>query len=265
MNFLVQKINGKLVHDFAFELTQAKEFYDWLGKEKMEITYFNTDGALVDGNIFNSIGFPDNFIPVGSVEFVSAYLKKFYPDSESMLEPLNVPESLFQFANRVIANVRCDDDMKMFDEHRTDKDFPTLYRKSLTKIKDPANGIFNPDFSSGVGFQVSTPTNIQSEWRVFVFHDTVQHVSNYCGDPLLFPDPVEIGKMVDAYRDHAPAAYTLDVGVGLKEYEDGKRMETFVIEVHRFFSCGLYGFSHHQRIPKMFSQTWYEMKINKKL
>lgn len=256
MNFLVQKINGKLVHDFSFELTQAKEFYDWLGKEEMEITYFNTEGALVDGNIFNSIGFPDNFIPVGSVEFVSAYLKKFYPDSESMLEPLNVPESLFQFANRVIVNVRCDDDMKVFDEHRTDKDFPTLYRKSLTKIKDPANGIFNPDFSSGVGFQVSTPIDIQSEWRVFVFHDTVQHVSNYCGDPLLFPDSFEIRKMVSAYRTDQPVAYTLDVAVG----GDPLFPTTSLIEVHRFFSCGLYGFSDHQRIPKMLSQNWYQMK-----
>lgn len=38
-------------------------------------------------------------------------------------------------------------------------------------------------------------------------------VANYAGDPLLFPDRDQILEMVDAMRDSAPVAYTLDVGV----------------------------------------------------
>ena len=46
--------------------------------------------------------------------------------------------------------------------------------------------------------------------------------------------------------------YTLDVGINSEK--------TFVIECHRFFSCGLYGYCDHNTIPIMFSQAWYEMK-----
>ena len=50
----------------------------------------------------------------------------------------------------------------------------------------------------------------------------------------------------------SPKAYTLDIGVNKK---DG----TFVIEVHNFFSCGLYGFSDHKLLPLMFISGWKEL------
>lgn len=256
MKFLVQKIAKKLAYDFTFELIQAKDYYDWMGKESLDIRYLNTDGASVDGDIFEHIASPDRYIPVGSVEFVSAYLRKFYPDSVEALKPLNVPEELFQYAGRTIVNVRDADDMKAFANGGL------LYRKSLDIIKDTANGPFQPKHASEcIGFQVSEPVDIQSEWRVFVFHNQIQHIANYSGDCLQFPGRFEINRMVEAYKGSSPAAYTLDVGVGINRMHP----HTFVIEVHRFFACGLYGYSDHQRIPKMLSQTWYEMKTNKKI
>lgn len=251
MNFLVQKIAKKLAYDFTFELIQAKDYYDWMGKESLDIRYLNTDGASVDGDIFKRIASPDKYIPVGSVEFVSAYLRKFYPDSVEALKPLNVPEELFPYAGRTIANVHDADGMKAFANGGL------LYRKSLNTIKDTANGPFQPKHvSECIGFQISEPVDIQSEWRVFVFHDQVQYIANYSGDCLQFPDRFEINRIVEAYKGHSPIAYTLDVGVGCGRFQ----ASTFVIEVHRFFSCGLYGFSDHQRIPKMLSQTWHQMK-----
>ena len=59
--------------------------------------------------------------------------------------------------------------------------------------------------------------------------------------------------MIDAFED-CPIAYTLDVGIN----DNG----TFVIEVHDFFSCGLYGFSNHPILPQMFGR-WYTEYINK--
>jgi hypothetical protein len=56
--------------------------------------------------------------------------------------------------------------------------------------------------------------------------------------------------MIKKYKS-APIAYTLDVGVNDK---DG----TFIIEIHTFFSCGLYGFVNHAILPNMFYQCFQE-------
>ena len=99
--------------------------------------------------------------------------------------------------------------------------------------------------------------DILSEWRVFVYHNKIQQVCYYDGDPLVFPDGNRIQMMVDEYsRNNAPVAYTLDVY--------NTKNGTFVMECHRFFSCGLYGFSDYRILPYMFSQAWHEMmyKLN---
>ena len=44
-------------------------------------------------------------------------------------------------------------------------------------------------------------------------------------------------------------AYTLDFSIS-------KEHGTFVLEAHRFYSCGLYGFSDYQILPWMFIRTW---------
>ena len=56
----------------------------------------------------------------------------------------------------------------------------------------------------------------------------------------------------------APVAYTLDIGVKWKEGGN----ETFVIECHDFYSCGLYGFSDLNKLPFMFNR-WHLEHINK--
>ena len=244
MRFLVQKINNRIVHDFAFTLIRAKEFYNWIG-DKFTVKYVNWP-IQTEADIRN----PDKYIPVGSVEFVSDYLKKYYPHATDRLRPLNVPEALFPWAGREIANIEVREDMNLF---RNVKD---VYFKSNETIKDPSNGprfdIWNTcetkDFVHG---QVSGLVDIVSEWRVFVFHGEIQHIANYGGYCTWFPSVAHIEEMVARYVG-APAAYTLDVGV----LRDG---QTVVIECHRFFSCGLYGFSNLRTYPKMLSQAWYEM------
>ena len=53
--------------------------------------------------------------------------------------------------------------------------------------------------------------------------------------------------MINAYAD-SPYAYTIDVAVlGNKE--------TVLIEVHPFFSCGLYGFADYRVLVDMFIIT----------
>ena len=247
MNFLVQKVNNRIVNDFCFELTLAKDYLDWR-REKMAIRYLN-DINLMCSAIKN----PDRYIPVGTVEFVSCYLKAFYPEAIKALRPLNVPEVLFPFAGRAIVNVNTLEDIKRLPKG-------SWYWKSNKVIKHIANGVVPIDADAGqfIGKQVSQFIPIDSEWRLFIFKNKIQYAANYAGDPLLFPRYSQIMKMVETYSKEAPVAYTLDVGINLNWNEHG--VNTFVIECHRFFSCGLYGFNDHATIPYMFSQEWSEMK-----
>lgn len=252
MHFLIQTIGGHLVHDFTFELVQCQEYYGWMDPTwTFGITYH-------EGLSFDDIADPDEFVPVGSVDFVSSFLKTFYPGSVAALRPINVPEPLFPFTERKIVNVKAKEDLRIF------KPGAELFLKSNHVIKDVNNGLWVNDpeeQDETIGFQVSEVIDIDSEWRLFVFRDEVLYISNYAGDPLLFPSRPVIRQMINAYRDLSPIAYTLDIGVSLDR--ENHQVKTFVIECHRFFSCGLYGFSRRNLYPSMLSQTWCEMKIIK--
>lgn len=242
MKFLVQKMDGKIVHDFAFELIRSKDYYNWLD-EPISVSY-------TDDLSFRNLTNPEGLVPVGSVEFVSSFLRKFFPSSASSLRPLNVPEDLFSFAGRKITNVYKREDFATF------RNLDELYCKSLDTIKSQFNGpVYDIQKSFEAkdfrGFQVSELIDIVSEWRVFIFDGQILHIANYAGDCLSFPNPDTIKEMVRAYKS-APSVYTLDVAVK----DSG---ETVVIECHRFFSCGLYGFSDYRRLPVMFTRAWKEM------
>lgn len=239
MHFLLQTINRKLVHDFTIELTMAKEYYDWLGSEQLTLRRH-------EGCNFDDVRNPDRYIPVGSVEFVSAYLLAFYPQAAAALAPMNVPAPLLPFSGRRIANITSPEGMETFRGCRR------VFRKHLSVIKHPGNGIVDAG-EDCTGYQVSELIDIDSEWRVFVFRGKIQHLANYSGDCLVFPDGERIREMVIAMGEDAPAAWTLDVGVTAGG-------GTVAIECHRFFSCGLYGFADHAVIPKMLSQEWFNIK-----
>lgn len=240
MRFLAQKIDGKVTLDFVFALQESQRYFKWR----------NNPFTL---RLVNNI-VPDNlkkdYIPIGTVEFIKSYIEKYYPDKITGLIPLNVPKSLIGWAGREVYDV--------VDLSYTDtlgfKFGDEIYRKSITTIKDPTNGYLfynNPD--DLIGYQVSSIIHpeILSEWRVFVYKNKPQQVCFYSGDPLVFPDSKIISTMIDSYSDESPVAYTLDVYVNNKG--------TFVLECHRFFSCGLYGFSDYRKLPYMFSQEWFEM------
>ena len=241
--FLIETFRGKVIHDFVFQLTLAQPYYGWLDEA------FTIRGH--ENNGFDDIKAPDKYVPVGSVEFVAAYLQRFYPEREDALRPLNVPECLFPFAGRRIVNVWYSED------YRPLKGIKNVYAKSMDTIKDQFNGPYydvpaNYEWKDFQHCQVSELIGIESEWRVFVFHNKILGIANYSGFPLLFPDAEAIREMTKAYAEEAPVAYTLDVA-----YTNNG--DTVPIECHRFFSCGLYGFTDLVRYPKMLSQAWFEM------
>ena len=91
MKFLIQTIKGEIVHDFTFMLLEAIRFHKWSGRN-YHMVMITEQGISEPG-----------WIPVGSVEFVQAYLKDAYGLT---VKPRNVPEELMglEFSGRAMRN-----------------------------------------------------------------------------------------------------------------------------------------------------------------
>jgi hypothetical protein len=251
MKFLIQKVNGKITHDFSFTLLKAIEFQNWLQhKENIKVKYFNTIYNK-EKNEFATIEFKSihkDYVPIGSVEFVIAFIQCFY-DRTPM--PINVPKELFDnyYTHRHIFNGN-----HMDLEDRKGKWFV----KSREKIKGYAEII---DLDKGFPeipashYQISQYITIDSEWRAFVYKKKLVGLQNYCGDFTMFPRVDNIKAMINKYQS-APIAYTLDVGIS-NDHAYSDHIGTVIIEAHDFFSCGLYGFSDLAILPHMFHKWFY--------
>jgi hypothetical protein len=266
MKFAIQTINNEIVHDFSFQLLQSINFQNWLGNdmcyEKIENVPNVIDGEWID------------YCPVGSVEFVSQWLEK---TTNTRPKPINIPYCLRKksYSSRYILDVIVDNKGVI---HNKVPKFESLFKslkgkdillKSNERIKSvniPTELTEEPQVYYSVptnslelipegNYIISEYVDITSEWRCFVYKNNLVGLSNYTGDFTVFPSVFFIKEMIKTYSENgAPVAYTLDVGVGPKG--------TFVIEVHDFFSCGLYGFSDSQVYPFMLYRWWKEYVKN---
>lgn len=264
MKFLIQKINKKVVHDFSLTLLESIKYKNWYNNSKdYKSKFINT--VCDESNNLNDINFADSYyhkkyIPIGSVEFVSQYLYHFYG---LIPKPLNVPLDLFNYTCRMIWN-------------GTEKSSKSLTRNELfVKSNDKIKGFTEIIKSEAIlpegNYQFSEIIEIESEWRAFVYQGKLVGLQNYSGDFTKFPDVYLIKEMINDYKS-APIAYTLDVGVTSVQRVNNSRFNnlgrfnsqnnTFVIECHDFFSCGLYGFADHKILPNMF-HDWFNEYINK--
>lgn len=226
MKFLIQTLNGRVKYDFAFTLMESVDFLRWFRNDK-EIDFVLTDGDLIEG-----------YIPIGNVKFVSDYLEKFYGKRP---KPINIPIELLdkRYTGRTVIN-------------GTEKD---IVGRKFVKSNDKIKSFTEFCTSAPEGnYQISDVIEIDSEWRAFVYNGRLVGLNNYSGAFDIFPDPVKIREMIGVYETR-PVAFTLDVAVCNRE--------TYIIEVHDFFSCGLYGFDDHNILPFMYSR-WFNEFINKK-
>jgi len=242
MKFLIQTIDKKIEHDFAFTLLKSIDFKNWLNRNDVNNkTYYRFFDTGVDQKEFVFKSFHHTYVPIGSVEFVLAFLQQFH---NTTLKPINVPIELLneRFSLRKIFN-------------GTEKDLKgKMFVKSNDKIKNIC-GIFNEDELHELpkgNYQFSEVISIDSEWRAFVYNRKLVGLQNYLGEFTKFPNADAIKEMIDEY-ELAPIAYTLDVGVN----DSG----TFIIECHEFFSCGLYSFNSPY-YPNMLYRAFKEI-INK--
>jgi hypothetical protein len=228
MKFLIQTINGKVKHDFSFTLLESIEFQNWLRNDKSFEACFTDEPTM------------PNYIPIGSVEFVSKYITDYYGITP---KPKNIPLELIgkNWAGRTVIN-------------GTEKDIVgEKFVKSNDRIKSFTE--FCKTAPEG-NYQISDLIDIESEWRAFVFEGKLVGLQNYSGEFDVFPNVDKIKAMINAYKTQ-PIAFTLDVAIS--------NNDTVIIEVHDFFSCGLYGFSEHKILPFMFSKWFYSFVGGQKI
>lgn len=244
MKFLIQTINKKVVHDFSFTLLESIRYINWL--------YNSNDYKykLVEKVDYNNIDKLKYYIPIGTVEFVSEFIKNVH---NKEVKPWNVPQCLFNFAHRKIINGTKEDIKDLCFVKSNDRIKAKLFDPETNKHVD-LTGIYNNNICFDEGnYQISELIQIDSEWRCFVYQNKLVGLQNYGGDFTLFPNVDVILSMINKFENQ-PIAYTLDVGVN----ERG----TFVIEVHDFFSCGLYGFANHKIYINMLTR-WFWNYVKK--
>lgn len=231
--FLIQTINGHIVHDFAFHLIKAIEYQNWFrDSEVYTYTLSETPG-----------GSPDD-IPIGSLEYVFNHLERHHNVKKEHIRPINIPSALRgkEFSGR-----------EVYVAKKEDIPTPsTLFIKSNEVYKGFTDVVENTNHLPTGEYMISEVIEMESEWRAFVQHRELVGLQHYLGDFVLFPDVSKIKDMITAYVD-APNAYTLDIGVS--------NQTTMVIEVHPFVSCGLYGFHDYKRLPSMMIQGYQHMKV----
>jgi hypothetical protein len=236
MKFLIQTINGQVKHDFSFTLIESLDYYNWY-YNNTDIMYILSDG--IDANINDWER--NDVIPIGSVEFVNDYLKKYY---NKEMKPINIPYALIgeRYTKRDVIYLNSEEDLSYLGKR---------FVKSHDKIKGLTDILDLTKNKLPIGnYMISEVIDIHSEWRAFVYKDKLVGLNNYSGDFTIFPDVELIEEMIK--KNHStPVAYTLDVGINDKG--------TFIIEVHAFMSCGLYGFADLKNIPFMYRDVFKKL------
>ena len=262
MKFLLQK---DVLFDFIFALQKSKEWYDWW-QPKADIIEFVEEGCSKD------------ICPVGSLEFCLDYYKQLGID----LKPINVPEKLWACGIGYVPgvgsgkNITLPDFMeklkttnKIDDErfHHLMYEFsPGWFIKSEERFKAQGNGHYSSigDFLNSQYYNPKEKYQITrlekgllDEWRIFVFEGEILDIKRYASeDPRKFCLPSDdiidlVLKKIDL------PAYSFDLGVidpGLAWGREEKH-KTVVIEVHDFFSTGLYGAELTSKLPYMFYRS----------
>lgn len=255
--FLVQvEEDGSPSYDFCFGMMVAERYFKWShNRENLDIILSQTGDKKLEN--------PNDYIPVGSVEFVEDFVKANYGENAVReLKPM-YPEFFNDF---YLGDMKLGNAYKAAEAISKDPS-AALHVKSATRIKDENNGSYGPSYILGMkdiynkdnGWYVGSCIYPKSEWRVFVNDGIILGIKNYNGSPWILPNEEVVKRLVDGYcesikyKTEESNTFVLDVGVSPI---DGA---TKVVEIHEFYSCGLYGFDLYERLPYMFSKQWFHI------
>lgn len=225
--FIIQTINGEIVNDFSFHLMEAVKYQNWYNNSEIYKT--------IKCDIKDISKFKSDYIPVGSLNFVFEWCKNkgIYINKK----PINIPLELMK-EEYLLRNV-----------YYKDKKDIILNNEMFIKSNDKYKSELSPDIIDNMdnypdgNYMVSDVIDIESEYRCFVHNKKLVGLQNYSGSFEMLPNIPKIIKMIKDYKN-SPLSYTLDVGIN--------NDETFILEVHPFVSCGLYGFADYRILCYMF-------------
>lgn len=191
----------------------------------------------------------DKFVPFGSIKFIRAWLNHYYNRD---MQPIEIPTVLRteEFLKR---------DYYIVAKHNVPKT-GRYFIKNVSRLK---SGSFlgyaeswqlsKDEYDDSDIFSVSTPVNIVSEWRVYYIDGEIKNISNYDGNPIMFPDVSLINKMIYEFdrTGLAPKDYSIDVAVTTKG--------TVILEIHPFAALGLYSTVFDQDLIYAYQNAiqWY--------
>lgn len=226
----------KYTNEYMF--MSLNEFYDF----EIDDTFLSVKSKVLK----NKNDFDEkltNAIPVGTIEFVSTWLKIFKGiERENAIE---IPPVL-----------RTDEFLKRKYSIRKASDIPKSGRyfiKDATQLKVFSysgeleyflyDEMFEPkkhDLDNSLRldpthlYQVSEIVNILAEYRVYIISGEIVSIEFYDGNPTKFPDIELIKKANLLYKTQSdyPNSYSLDVMVTPRG--------TAITEIHNFTSLGLY-------------------------
>lgn len=252
MFFILQKEKNILDFEIVFvedKLRQNKYTHEYTFYSKDDFYDKETKELL---NIKNYPNYIANGIPIGTIDFVGAWLSIF--KNVKNMNPIEIPPILRkdEFLKRDYAIVTSDKLPKSGKYFIKDvsklKSFSSLsyddirylpldeMLKSPMEIKDLRENKLNTALylDNTHLYQVSEKVNILSEYRVYIIDGEIQAISNYNGNPCILPDISLIQKanLLYSTQPNYPKSYTMDIMVN----ERG----TSIIEIHPFTSIGLY-------------------------
>ena len=253
MHFLLEdNKNDKFNYELMLveeKIRQNKYIHDF---EKIDISIFyeyeeDSFGEIIKTNkLKNANDFPEIYkksIPIGSINFISAWLKVFYNiDKEN---PIEIPPILRtdEFLKRKYSIVTADKlprtgryfikDVSKLKEFTYSGDLEYfLFDEMFEPAKSPYDYSLriNPDHL----FQVSEIVNILSEYRVYIIGGKIENIANYNGNVTLFPDVELIKKANDLYSTQPdyPKSYSMDLMITPRG--------TAITEIHNYTSLGHY-------------------------
>lgn len=234
------------MHDFSNTLIEAIKYNNWFNNETTYTFYLDDcqNNLKLDTNKL------DYYIPIGSVEYVSNIIKQMNNGRD--IKPINIPIELGnENDNGHDFYLRRNLSFNSFPKYCRTKN---VFVKDNSKIKGVAELITVDKYDEYIKknnlteYIVSEEKEINSEWRAFVYNGKLLDAKNYSGEFYYYPDMDVIRWAVEDYKN-CPPAYTMDFGVD-------NSGDTFLIECHNFFSCGLYGFADYKNLPQMFIKSY---------
>jgi hypothetical protein len=238
------------------EITYFLQRGDVLLKEKFAVKNLNLSSVfcayddIVDFfnklSILNSI--PQNYIPVGSVEFINKYADNFGID---LPENISYPECLQKYLKRDLRKgIFLDANDYEFVKPQSTKIFTGAIKKDLKENVVDCEPVW-----------ISEPMSFDAEFRYYVVDGKIVGHSRYDDfENDLCADENVVRQMICDYTDQ-PVGYSIDVGI------NSDNGETVLIEVNDGWALGLYpwGNMSNESYVDLITKRWKQIIEKKKL